>query len=122
MIAMHLTQSFLSRSVLFSIFTIGISGNKWLIGSFFLSLAFTMLGIECPGLNHWLDLCSIGGIGWIIVFICVLIHFALVEVAKSLLRLAYKPEGIGILPRNIVVSVSKPDIATNYLPPVPNLV
>lgn len=83
---MQLTQSFLSKSVLLSVFHTGILSNKILIYAFILSFGFLIIGVEVPGINTWLELESIGGYGWLIVFICAFIHFVIVEVTKLLIR------------------------------------
>jgi Ca2+-transporting ATPase len=82
----QLTQSFLSKSVLLSVFTTGVTSNIYLIYSFFISFGFLVLGVEVPVINDWLELTSITGVGWLIVFICVLIHFVLIQLVKSLAR------------------------------------
>ncbi|KAI8913353.1 hypothetical protein EDD86DRAFT_187599 [Gorgonomyces haynaldii] len=83
---MQLTQSFLSKSVDQSVFVTGITGNKYLVGSFFLSTFLLVAGVEIPKINDWLGLTGIGGVGWGIAIVCACIHVVAVEVFKLVLR------------------------------------
>jgi Ca2+-transporting ATPase len=86
LVSMQLFQSFLSKSILNSIFHTGILNNKWMILAFFISFGFLVLGIYCPGINNWLEFEPIGGIGWVVVFIATAIHLVFVELMKWCIR------------------------------------
>ncbi|KAI9305238.1 hypothetical protein BJ944DRAFT_239839 [Cunninghamella echinulata] len=83
---MQLSNSFTARSVQASMFTMGITGNKWLIGAFFVSFGFMLLGLYSPGISHWLELTAVDGPSWVMVIICVIIMFSLIEFEKMLIR------------------------------------
>ncbi|KAL2916648.1 hypothetical protein HK105_203760 [Polyrhizophydium stewartii] len=79
---MQLVQSFLSRSVEDSVFTTGITGNRWMIVAFAISFACAVIGIYAPGISHWLDFEFMGGWGWLMVFVTVVIQVIFVELVK----------------------------------------
>ncbi|KAI8589364.1 hypothetical protein BDZ88DRAFT_151669 [Geranomyces variabilis] len=83
---MQLAQSFFSRSISQSTFTVGLWGNNWLVGAFVFSFGAIVLATYIPGLNTLLGLTDIGGPGWGIVFACVAIQFATVEALKAMHR------------------------------------
>lgn len=83
---MQLTQSFYSRSISHSIFTVGLFGNKWLVGAYIFSMVCVVIGTYVPGINGWLGLQDIGGIGWGIIFACLVIQFVFVELIKMVYR------------------------------------
>lgn len=83
---MQLVQSFLSRSILNSVFVTGIRENKILIGAFFLSYALLLIGLEAPVISSWLGLCDPGAWAWLVVFVCVLIQIVFVELFKLIMR------------------------------------
>ncbi|KAI8099458.1 uncharacterized protein BX664DRAFT_363403 [Halteromyces radiatus] len=83
---MQLTNSFTARSVQASMFTMGVTGNHWLVIAFFVSLGFMLLGIYCPGISSWLELTFVDGWSWVMVVICCIIMLSLVELEKLLIR------------------------------------
>jgi Ca2+-transporting ATPase len=86
----QLFHSLLSKSVERSIFQTGLWSNIWLPVSFIIALGILVFGMEVPLVANWLQLTSIKGPGWGIVFICVGIHFVLVEFFKWVVRSYFK--------------------------------
>ncbi|KAI8817928.1 uncharacterized protein EV422DRAFT_590002 [Fimicolochytrium jonesii] len=83
---MQLTQSFFSRSVMHSIFKVGLWGNKILVYAYVFSFICVLLGTYLPGFHQVLGLVDIGGVGWAVVLICVVLQSALIELVKMLYR------------------------------------
>ena len=88
LVAMHLFQSFLSKSVTNSIFQTGLFGNLWMILAFVISFGFLVLGIYGPGVAHWLEFEPFQAIGWAVVFIASGIHVVFVELMKLVIRVS----------------------------------
>lgn len=82
----QLVQSFYSRSVFDSVFSINFFTNKWLLGAFVLSFGLMTLGIYCPGLNDFLEFEPMKKGGWAIVAVCLVIQFVFVEMLKLVSR------------------------------------
>jgi P-type Ca2+ transporter type 2C len=83
---MQLFQAFLSRSVELSIFTTGITENKWMVGAVTGSFITLLLGIYVPGLNSWLELTPISS-DWASVVISLVVQIILVELMKVGVRM-----------------------------------
>ena len=82
---MQIAQSFLSRSVILSIFTTGLLGNRWLLGAAMFSFSSLILGLYLPGLSHWLELQGPRNEWWAVA-VCVVIQFVMVELLKMGMR------------------------------------
>ncbi|KAI9017416.1 hypothetical protein BC832DRAFT_617978 [Gaertneriomyces semiglobifer] len=80
---MQLTYAFYSRSIRNSVFRTGIVGNRWLVAAWIGSMACMIMGVYVPGLNDWLNFVPIGGVGWAVVCVCVVVQFVLVETLKA---------------------------------------
>ncbi|KAI9095800.1 hypothetical protein DFS34DRAFT_715780 [Phlyctochytrium arcticum] len=79
---MQLTQSFFSRSISHSIITTGVFGNKYLVGAYIFSMVAVILGMYIPGFNSWLGLVDIGGVGWGVIAVCLVVQGVVIEVVK----------------------------------------
>ncbi|KAL0076999.1 hypothetical protein J3Q64DRAFT_1770100 [Phycomyces blakesleeanus] len=82
----QLLHSFMSRSSLQSIFKTGVLGNRWMVGAFFISAGFLLLGIYAPGISTWLELTPVSGKSWIMIVVCVAIFITFVECEKWIVR------------------------------------
>ncbi|KAI9028210.1 hypothetical protein CLU79DRAFT_787889 [Phycomyces nitens] len=82
----QLLHSFMSRSSLQSIFKTGVLGNRWMVGAFFVSAGFLLLGIYAPGISTWLELVHVSGRSWIMIAVCVAIFVTFVECEKWIVR------------------------------------
>ena len=83
---MQLTQSLLSRSVEESVFTTGITGNKYLIWAFLFSFACSVIGLLAPGISEWLEFVPISNWAWLTILVCVVIQIIWVELTKFVAR------------------------------------
>jgi Ca2+-transporting ATPase len=90
--SMQLVQSFLSRSILTSVFKVGFFGNKFLVGAFILSYGLLVLGLEIPVVASWLGLTDPGLIGWAVIAVCIVCQVVLVELVKFCCRIVFKDE------------------------------
>lgn len=106
LITLHLAQSFSSKSVSQSIFKTGMFGNRYLNYAFLLSFTLLACGIEIPKVNDWLELGSIGGMGWAVAFSCTVVHLACVEAIKYVVRIIWPPSPLNGAPRIVVISSS----------------
>lgn len=79
---MQLVHSFMSRSVSESVFVTGVTGNRWMVGAFFLSTGLLVMSIYIPGFNTFLGMEPIGGISWAVVVVCLVFQVVVVEVGK----------------------------------------
>lgn len=99
--SMQIVHSFQAKSVTGSILRVDPLDNSWLIFSFVLAFGALILVVEVPGLNSVFDLTSLGGIGWLIVFVCDALVVVLVEVVKLCVRFVFegkpRPENVGQL-------------------------
>lgn len=84
---MQLVHVFCSRSILGSMFTADIFSNLSMVIGFSVAMLFILLGIYVPFLADLLDLTSVDGKEWIIIGVAVVVHVALVELEKFILRL-----------------------------------
>ncbi|KAI8391393.1 uncharacterized protein BYT42DRAFT_556718 [Radiomyces spectabilis] len=82
----QLLHSFNSRSVHQSLFKTGILANRWMIGAFFLSFGFMILGIYAPGISTWLELTHLSWPSWLMILVACIILFVFVEVEKLIIR------------------------------------
>jgi len=92
---LHLIHSFLTRSVLNTLFAKDIFSNRWMIFSFFVSLFFMVVGVYMPGFNnHILEVVPLKADDWLIIFIVVIFHISVVECCKFGLRHYFKQQNI----------------------------
>lgn len=83
---LQLLHSFLSRSILQSIFVTGILGNRCMIYAFVVSFGCLLLGIYAPGISTWLQLSFVDGTSWVMILICCILQVAAVEIQKFVIR------------------------------------
>lgn len=105
---LQLLHSFLSRSILQSIFVTGILGNRCMIYAFVVSFGCLLLGIYAPGntvieranipgkkliflhinsgISTWLQLSFVDGTSWVMILICCILQVAVVEIQKFVIR------------------------------------
>ncbi|KAI8926362.1 hypothetical protein BC831DRAFT_456893 [Entophlyctis helioformis] len=79
---MQLFQSFLSRSVEDSVFKTGFTGNLYMVGAFFFSLACTIIGLMVPGISDWLEFKNFSPQVWAAVVVCVFVQLVCMECIK----------------------------------------
>lgn len=92
--SMQLVQSFLSRSVLNSVFKTGITGNKILVAAFFIAYGLLLFGLLVPPVAAWLELSNPSGAAWGLILGCVVLHIILVETLKFVLRRIFTPPAL----------------------------
>ncbi|KAI8076997.1 hypothetical protein BDF21DRAFT_439139 [Thamnidium elegans] len=83
---LQLLHSFLSRSILQSVFVSGIFGNWWMIYAFLVSFSCLLAGIYTPGVSSWLELSFVDGTSWIMILCCCVVQVGLVEIQKWVVR------------------------------------
>lgn len=64
LIALHLVQAFLSRSLETSLFRMRILGNRWLVGAVALSFALLCAGSYIPGVNAFFGFVPLDAEDW----------------------------------------------------------
>ena len=64
LIALHLVQAFLSRSLETSLFRMRIFGNRWLVGAVALSFALLCAGSYIPGVNTFFGFVPLEAEDW----------------------------------------------------------
>ncbi|KAG2234949.1 hypothetical protein INT48_005103 [Thamnidium elegans] len=83
---LQLVHSFNARSVHLSVFKTGVTGNRWMVGAFFVSFGLMVMGIYTPGINSWLELVPVGWECWVITIIAVVLLITFVEIEKLIIR------------------------------------
>ncbi|KAI8636950.1 hypothetical protein BD408DRAFT_478332 [Parasitella parasitica] len=83
---LQLLHSFLSRSILQSIFVAGLFGNRWMVMAFAVSFSCLLIGIYAPGISSWLELSFVSGSSWCIILICCVIQIIIVEIEKLIIN------------------------------------
>lgn len=87
---MQLCLVFMCRSVHLSVFTTGITENKWMILSFFISLGLLLFGVYEPNTNKILKLSPIKINTWFYIFGSVIIILIFSELLKFFNRRFFK--------------------------------
>ena len=82
----QLVHSFEARSLFASMFWQSPLRNRAMVFAFFLSFGLTLLSVYEPGLASFIELHSMDGNAWALVFIAVGAHIVIIELEKLLLR------------------------------------
>ncbi|RCH79566.1 ATPase, P-type (transporting), HAD super, sub IC, partial [Rhizopus stolonifer] len=83
---LQLVHSFNARSVHQSIFTTGITSNRWMIGAFIVAFSLMIIGIYAPGISTWLELTFVGWQSWVMTIVGVVFLIVFVEIEKFVVR------------------------------------
>ncbi|KAI9221588.1 hypothetical protein BC828DRAFT_404786 [Blastocladiella britannica] len=124
---MQLFQGFISRSSTQSLFTIGLIGNRYMVGGVIFSFIMLLIGLYIPGFCEWLELLPPDGIIWAKVAGGLAVHIAVTEVLKFGLRKRMRSVNAakaaaraaadgGVLPAAVQVEVQESTTATEGSP------
>lgn len=91
---MQLCQSFLSRSVFGSVFSMGLMTNKWIWIGNAISVLGLMTGFYVPAFAEFLEFKPPDGVAWGVAFICVFIQVIVVELGKLGMRRWLEKKGL----------------------------
>ncbi len=86
LIIIQMVQAFNARSDRYSIFSLGIFSNLYLLGAIFISLVLTFIMVEIPFLQHYLHTVSLNLDDWVIIVGASLIVLFIEEVRKIFVR------------------------------------
>ncbi len=86
LVCSELLRAYTSRSEYYSVFSLGLFSNPWLVKATALSLALLVLVIYLPGLQPFFNTTALSLNDWLVLSPFVLISPAAAEVTKALLR------------------------------------
>ncbi|KAF1807697.1 hypothetical protein FB192DRAFT_1270721 [Mucor lusitanicus] len=83
---LQLLHSFLSRSILQSVFVAGVFGNRWMVVAFIVSFSCLLIGIYAPGISSWLGLSFVDGFSWCMILVCCMVQITVIEIEKLIIK------------------------------------